>query len=349
MTAWQASDANMSKVIAAATLDDVTASLVEVEKRVEVNGWHAAGFLSYEAAPAFEPMLPRRPAGRFPYLWFGLYPTPATVKLPAPLHPRDVLEWSPIVGRETYNTAIDKIREYITEGRTYQVNYTLPLHADFNSSPWDFFLHLARTQNSHAAYVDAGRYVICSASPELFFQLDGNTITCRPMKGTVKRGRTPREDQAQADWLENSEKNRAENVMIVDMIRNDLGRIAGVGSVDVPELFKVERYPTLWQMTSTVTAQTKASVTEIFHTLFPCASITGAPKISTMRIIHELETTPRRIYTGVIGYISPDRKANFSVAIRIALIDRQEQNAEYGIGGGEADSSPPGRNACRLK
>jgi para-aminobenzoate synthetase / 4-amino-4-deoxychorismate lyase len=322
------------QIITAATIDDVTASLAEVERRVDGNGWHAAGFLSYEAASAFEPMIPRRPATRFPYLWFGLYPTPATINLPAPAHPREVLDWSPNVGRDIYNTAINKIREYIADGRTYQVNYTMPLHSDFNTSPWEFFLHLARTQNNHAAYVDAGRYVICSASPELFFRLDGSMITCRPMKGTVRRGRTTREDQARADWMKNSEKNRAENVMIVDMIRNDLGRIARVGSVDVPELFQVERYPSLWQMTSTVTAQTKASLTEIFHALFPCASITGAPKISTMRIIHELETTPRRIYTGAIGYIAPHRKAKFNVAIRTALIDRQEQIAEYGIGGG---------------
>ncbi|HXQ36158.1 MAG TPA: chorismate-binding protein, partial [Anaerolineales bacterium] len=130
------------------------------------------------------------------------------------------------------------------------------------------------------------------------------------------------------------EKNRAENVMIVDMVRNDLGRIARIGSVQVPELFKVERYPTLWQMTSTVTAKTNASLTEIFSALFPSASITGAPKVGTMRIISELETTPRRVYTGSIGYISPGRKAKFNVAIRTALIDRQTQKAEYGVGGG---------------
>jgi para-aminobenzoate synthetase/4-amino-4-deoxychorismate lyase len=208
------------------------------------------------------------------------------------------------------------------------------LQAHFNSSTWEFFLHLAQTQNNHAAYIDTGRYVICSASPELFFQLDGETITGRPMKGTVKRGRTTVEDQARAEWLKNSEKNRAENVMIVDMIRNDLGRIAKIGSVRVPELFHTERYPTLWQMTSTVTAQTSASLTRIFGALFPCASITGAPKVSTMRIINELETTPRNIYTGSIGYISPNRRAAFNVAIRTALIDRQTSKAEYGIGGG---------------
>jgi para-aminobenzoate synthetase/4-amino-4-deoxychorismate lyase len=244
------------------------------------------------------------------------------------------LNWEPTVNRETYNEAIAQIKDHIAEGRTYQVNYTMRLRTDFTGNTWDFFLHLIRSQNNHAAFIDTGRYVICSASPELFFQLEGDTIICRPMKGTVKRGRTTSEDKEQSEWLKNSSKNRAENVMIVDMVRNDLGRIAGIGSVQVPKLFETERYPTLWQMTSTVTAKTSSSLTEIFSALFPCASITGAPKVSTMRIIKELEATPRRIYTGSIGYISPQRKAKFNVAIRTALVDREAQQAEYGVGGG---------------
>ena len=208
------------------------------------------------------------------------------------------------------------------------------LQSEFKINPWSFFLHLAQIQNNHAAYINTGRYIIASASPELFFQLDGEIITCRPMKGTINRGRITLEDEKQAEWLKESEKNRAENIMIVDMIRNDLGRIAKIGSVRVPELFTIEKYPTLWQMTSTVQAETNASLTEIIAALFPCASITGAPKVSTMRIISELETTPRRIYTGTIGHIAPHRKATFNVAIRTALIDTEKQIAEYGVGGG---------------
>ena len=244
------------------------------------------------------------------------------------------LNWQADIERESYNTAIEKIKDYIAQGKTYQVNYTMRLNSEFNGGEWDFFLHLAQTQNKYAAYIDTGRYVICSASPELFFKLDGNKIYSRPMKGTAKRGRTTLEDKEQAEWLHNSIKNRAENVMIVDMIRNDLGRIAEIGSVQVPELFTIEKYPTLFQMTSTVQAKTNASLDEIFSALFPCASITGAPKVSTMNIIAELETTPRKIYTGSIGYISPNRKAQFNVAIRTALIDRENKTAEYGIGGG---------------
>lgn len=322
------------QIIIAETLHDVILALHKVEQRLEQDGLHAAGFLSYESAPAFDSSHLAKPITEFPYLWFGLYPEPRTVHLPEPHGTKPVLDWQPTTERDTYNSAIEKIREYISQGQTYQVNYTMRLQTDFNIDAWEFFLHLVQTQNNHAAYIDTGRYVICSASPELFFRLDGETITCRPMKGTVKRGRTTTEDQAQAEWLKNSEKNRAENVMIVDMIRNDLGRIAKIGSVRVPELFHTERYPTLWQMTSTVTAETTASLPRIFSALFPCASITGAPKVSTMRIINELETTPRKMYTGSIGYISPDKKASFNVAIRTAVINRETRKAEYGVGGG---------------
>jgi para-aminobenzoate synthetase / 4-amino-4-deoxychorismate lyase len=336
------------RVIEIQESDDVITALREIEDLVTNNDWHAAGFLGYEAAPAFDKALITRASTSllddhsslrsvredFPLFWFGLYPAPRLISLPQPASPKPALSWFPLVPRETYNAAIEQIKDHIAHGRTYQVNYTMRLQAEFKADPWNFFLHLAQTQNNHAAYIDVGRYVIASASPELFFQLDEDTITCRPMKGTAKRGHTTQEDKDQAEWLRNSEKNRAENVMIVDMIRNDLGRIARIGSVHVPELFTVEKYPTLWQMTSTVRAKTDMSLAKIITALFPCASITGAPKVSTMRIISELETTPRRIYTGSIGYIAPNRKASFSVAIRSALIDRETQTAEYGIGGG---------------
>jgi para-aminobenzoate synthetase / 4-amino-4-deoxychorismate lyase len=322
------------KLIIATELDQVPQALHEVERCVQEHGWHAAGFVSYEAAPAFDRALITHKADEFPYLWFGIYPQPQPVSLPRPAHPEIILDWQLPVQRASYSGAIDRIKEHIARGRTYQVNYTMRLQARFDQDPWEFFVQLAQSQNLQAAYVDTGRYVICSASPELFFTLDGETVTCRPMKGTARRGRTTEEDQRQADRLRTSEKDRAENVMIVDMIRNDLGRIARAGSVRVPALFQVERFPTLWQMTSTVTAETNASPAKILASLFPCASITGAPKVSTMKIIRELEPAPRRIYTGAIGYFSPRRKASFNVAIRTALIDRQEQQAEYGVGGG---------------
>lgn len=340
---------NPHKVLQTSSISDVRETLQEVESLVNTNGWYAAGFVSYEAAPAFDEALHVLNSEGFPLLWFGLYPEPRALKTSEVL--RDLrglanYDWKASTERASYNTAIQKIKDAIASGQTYQVNYTMRLETDFktdtetdtqmeaNEEGWQLFLHLAMSQNKYAAYINTERDIICSASPELFFKLDGDRIYSRPMKGTVKRGRTTQEDKAQAEWLHRSIKNRAENVMIVDMIRNDLGRIAEIGSVHVPELFNIEKYSTLFQMTSTVQAKTDASVTDIFTALFPCASITGAPKVSTMKIISELETTPRKIYTGSIGYISPNRKAQFSVAIRTALIDKEKKQAEYGVGGG---------------
>jgi para-aminobenzoate synthetase/4-amino-4-deoxychorismate lyase len=325
------------RVICAEKVDDVRDALREVERLVEQKNWHAAGFVSYEAAPAFDSALHILSSGDFPLLWFGLYKEPRILQnmevIKAP-HIPSAQDWRPSIDFQSYNTAIKKVKENIAHGKTYQVNYTMRLNSDFPGGEWDFFLSLAQSQNKYGAYIDTGRHVICSASPELFFKLNGDRIYCRPMKGTVKRGRTTSEDNEQGEWLKASLKNRAENVMIVDMIRNDLGRIAEIGSVKVSDLFTIEKYPTLLQMTSTVQAKTNASLDRIFSALFPCASITGAPKVSTMSIIAELETTPRKLYTGSIGYISPNRKAQFNVAIRTAIIDRKSFTAEYGLGGG---------------
>ncbi len=326
--------ANPHRIISASSAGAVRAALREVESLVNTKGWYAAGFISYEAAPAFDKALRVISSDNFPLLWFGLYDAPKISEVLRDLGGLPPLNWQPSVEREQYNAAIDQARDYIAQGQTYQVNYTMRLKTEFNFDAWNLFAHLAQGQNKYAAYIDTGKYAICSASPELFFTLDDDIITSRPMKGTARRGRTMLEDSEKSAWLHHSIKNRAENVMIVDMIRNDIGRIAEVGSVHVPELFNIEKYPTLLQMTSTVQARTKASVAEIFDALFPCASITGAPKVSTMNIIAELESAPRKIYTGSIGFIAPNRKAQFNVAIRTALVDRENKTAEYGAGGG---------------
>jgi para-aminobenzoate synthetase/4-amino-4-deoxychorismate lyase len=336
---------NPHRVILTEKPEDVRKGLEEVESLVNDHGWTAAGFVSYEAAPAFDPSLQVIPSSGFPLIWFGLYDSPQvleTTKLFKDFGSLVSLNWRPDIEKEIYNNAIQTVKDRIAQGMTYQVNYTMRLKADFETDKrmetdlqaWNLFTHLARSQNKYAAYIDLGDWAICSASHELFFDLDGEVITGRPMKGTVKRGHTTSEDNNAAEWLRASTKNQAENVMIVDMIRNDLGRIAEIGSVHVPELFTIEKYPTLFQMTSTVQAKTKASVTDIFTALFPCASITGAPKVSTMKIIAELETSPRRMYTGSIGYIAPNRKSRFNVAIRTALVDKKNAIAEYGVGGG---------------
>ncbi len=323
-------------VIEAKKIEDVRPVLRDIEAQVRERGRYAAGFISYEASPAFDSAMHTRTSENFPLLWFGLYPPPEKIRLPEPDFSAFSLgDWSPSVCKSEYFRAISRIKEHIYSGDTYQVNYTLQLKVPFSGDPWNLFLSMVRAQSpGYAAWVDTGRYAICSASPELFFSFRGNRLTCKPMKGTVKRGRTLREDEILAGWLHHSEKNRAENLMIVDMIRNDLGRVAEDGSVKVEKLFEVERHPTLWQMTSTIKADSRKSLTEIIGALFPCASITGAPKIRTTRIIADLERTARNVYTGCIGFIGPEPIAQFNVAIRTAVVDRGHGTAEYGTGGG---------------
>ncbi len=325
------------RLIEARSIGEVIPALQEVEALVEEKGLYAAGCISYEAAPAFDSALEVHPPVEFPLMWFGIYEEMHVIEEPdagsAPTLP--MLDWQPSVDTETYRSRIDAIRAYLANGETYQVNYTMRLTAPFTGDPWGFFLSLLQAgQSDYAAYVDTGRFALCSASPELFFELDGETIRARPMKGTAPRGLSAEEDERLSAALFTSEKNRAENLMITDMIRNDIGRIAKPGTVKVPALFSLERYPTLWQMTSTVEAVTDSSITGIMKALFPCASITGAPKVKTMQIIAELEDTPRQIYTGCIGYLAPGRKACFSVAIRTVQIDRHLESAQYGVGGG---------------
>lgn len=328
--------AHPHQIVSVHAIREVLPALEKVESLVERNHWYAAGFVSYEASSAFDPAIVTCDADNFPLLWFGLYPEPGVMDLPKP----DFRAYSlgtpaPSLSLSEYGPAIDRVKDYIRSGDTYQVNYTIRMHMPFAGDAWQLFLAMVRAQSpGYAAWIDTGRYAICSASPELFFKLEGNTISCKPMKGTVKRGRTQREDVELSRWLQNSEKNRAENLMIVDMIRNDLGRVAVTGSVRVPRLFEVERHPTLWQMTSTVTAECTKPVSTLFQALFPCASITGAPKVRTTKIIAELEQRRRGLYTGCIGFIAPDRWAQFSVAIRTTVVDRDSGQAEYGSGGG---------------
>lgn len=237
--------------------------------------------------------------------------------------------------QEAYKDNIAKIKAYIRAGDTYQVNYTLKLLFDFFGSAHELYKQLRRNQLvSYSAYLCHGKQRIMSFSPELFFRKEKNICTVRPMKGTSRRGATLAEDQQLAAILQNDEKNRAENVMIVDLLRNDLGRLAAMGSVQVQSLFDIESYESLLQMTSTITAKTAADLDliHLFKALFPCGSVTGAPKIRTMEIIHELETDRRGVYTGAIGYLAPNGDAQFNVPIRTVVLDGEK--GEMGIGSG---------------
>lgn len=324
------------RVIVAMRPDEVIPALRAIENAVNQHRQYAVGFIAYEAAAAYG-LSVHPPLPDLPLIWFGLYTRAEDIAVPVSIGPAACTTgpWRPRLSLDGYTLSIERIKDYLARGHSYQVNYTFALEAEFTGEPQAFFTDLAAAQQGqYAAFIDMGRFVICSASPELFFRLDGEQLTAKPMKGTAQRGRTRAEDEAHRRCLHQSEKNRAENLMITDMVRNDLGQVARIGSVAVTQLFEIERYPTVLQMTSTVTARTQAPVTRILQHLFPSASITGAPKVCTMAIIRELEPQPRGVYTGAVGMIGPDRQAQFNVAIRTVLFDRKRRQALYGAGSG---------------
>lgn len=345
-----------SVVLCADTPADIPGLLTELEDFTQHRGKVAAGFISYEASPGFDAALTTRPPGKIPLAWFGIYDEPIAVHSPAREvsdQAMDEMPWSGTMSQVDYTRAIERVHDHIREGDTYQVNYTMRLGSEWDSAAsWQWFCRLIRAQQCrYGAYVDTGNFHIASASPELFFTLDDESLVSLPMKGTAGRHDTPAVDQQAAEDLSRCAKNQAENVMIVDMIRNDMGRVARPGSVYVPRLFAVEAYPTVWQMISEVRCRTDRSIGDIFRALFPCASITGAPKARTMEIIADLETTPRGVYTGTVGYLGPGRRAQFNVAIRTLAIDVAAGKAEYGTGGGVVwDSTAQGEyDECLLK
>jgi para-aminobenzoate synthetase/4-amino-4-deoxychorismate lyase len=327
---------NPLRVIAARDPGEVRAVLRQVDEEVQ-GGRYAAGFVSFEAAAAFGLPVRTLDSG-LAVACFGIFEPDAVERLgrlPA-AGASTIGRWSASIDRAAYLAAIEAIKARIEAGDTYQINFTFRLTAPFTGDPGAVMRHLFAAQaGSWSARVDAGHHVICSASPELFFSLEGERVLCRPMKGTWPRGYWAEQDEARGDALHLSAKNRAENVMIVDMVRNDLGRIARTGSIEVTSLFDVERYPLQWQMTSTVTGTVERPGLEpLFGAMFPCGSITGAPKIRSMEIIQALESTPRGIYTGAIGYAAPGGRAHFNVAIRTVVLDRRAGIAEFGVGSG---------------
>ncbi|AOH55097.1 aminodeoxychorismate synthase, component I [Peribacillus muralis] len=326
---------NPIKIFRAYSIEEVLPQFQKVQEEVE-QGRYAAGYVSYEAAPAFESSFRVKHAGNMPLLWFGIFEKPEGLP-ESSSGAFQLADWKSETDSDSYRAGFENIKSEIKQGNTYQVNYTMRLQSMFEGDDLAFFDRLMRAQQSnYSAYLNVGTHRILSASPELFFRWQNGQLVTRPMKGTVKRGMTLKMDQDHAAWLEASEKNQAENYMIVDLLRNDLGMIAVQGSVQVPQLKEIEKYPTVWQMTSTITADTKPDTTiiDIFKALFPCGSITGAPKIKTMEIISEIENSPRGVYCGAIGYITPESEAVFNVPIRTVVIDEDTGKAEYGVGGG---------------
>ena len=314
-------------------IDDVI-SVLEFAEHKARSGSFVAVLLSYEAAPAFDPAFVTHPPSDFPLAWASVFDNACDDDHTAPA---SSTTWTPLVTRSEYDHSVTRIKELIAAGDTYQVNYSFPLTSKFNGDAVAWYRDLCIAQGAeYSVYLDLGRYQVLCLSPELFFERRGNHVITKPMKGTVRRGRWPAEDRELAHWLANSTKDRAENVMIVDLLRNDLGKVSVPGSVRVSSLFDLERFETVWQMTSTVesTLQDGTSLVDLVRALFPCGSITGAPKIRTMQIIRDLERFPRGAYTGAIGLLKPGGDCVLNVAIRTVVIDTETGVATFGVGGG---------------
>src|SRR4051812_15376408 len=343
-----------SRILTAVRPDDVAGVLQEVHDATEAGSW-AYGYVSYEAAGGLDPRLPGGAvSGQPPLVWFGLCAEPARAEPVSAPGPVETSPWRPAWTAAQHAEAVAVVREHIAAGETYQCNLTDRLRTSAAGDAEALYRRLALAQRgAHNAYLDLGRYVVASASPELFFEWIGDEVRTRPMKGTAPRGRTTAEDACQSRSLRESAKEQAENLMIVDLLRNDLGRIAEVGSVTVDELFAVERYPTVWQLTSQIRARIRPDVglLELFRALFPCGSVTGAPKQRTMQLIRELEPAPRGVYCGAVGLVAPPTapfRARFGVAIRTAVVDRATGAAVYGAGGGITWGSDAVRERAEL-
>ena len=348
--------------------------LFEKIESATAQGQRVAGYFAYECGQYFEPTAVLRRNKDEPLAWFGFYDRcirfdhsagvfldphpfgsePRGISSPVEFPGKSEIQFS--IDEAQFTQRIHQIHTRIRAGDIYQLNFTFPLNAELSESPAELYARLAVAQPvDYAAFLHCrpGHHIL-SLSPELFFRIDQNGSTRRiatqPMKGTARRGRTTAEDQRISDWLRNDPKNRAENVMIVDLIRNDLGRLCTYGSVHAEKLFQVDRYPSLWQMTSTITGDLRHDVNyeQILRALFPCGSVTGAPKVRAMQLLAEIEPQPRGIYTGAIGYFSSEQSI-FNVAIRTLSLEHGK--ATMGVGSGIVIDSDPKDEflECRLK
>ena len=316
---------------------EVADLLAQVESYQE-QGYYVVGYVSYEAAPAFEEKLAVHKApllGEY-LLYFTVHDRVETSPIPLTYDEVDLpSNWQEVTSAADYEKAIAQIHHHLRQGDTYQVNYTVQLKQELSANPFAIYNRMVVEQEAgYNAYVEHDEMAVISMSPELFFEQNDRELTTRPMKGTTKRGLTDQEDLDQAAWLEQDPKNRSENMMIVDLLRNDMNRLSEVGSEHVERLCQVEQYSTVWQMTSTIKSQVRPDVdlVEVFRSLFPCGSITGAPKIATMEIIKNLEPQARGVYCGTIGILLPNGRRIFNVAIR--TIQLHKGQAIYGVGGG---------------
>ena len=352
---------NPREIVVAQQADQVVPALGRL--RAELNaGRHAAGWLAYEAGHAIEPKLARLACdgGKLPLLWFGLFDSADPVRvadLPSLLGDPDGA-WAgaprPIISRDAYDAAHARVQELIAAGDIYQANLSFRADVPIQGSPLGLYAKLRRSACAGwGGIVHDGRNWLLSLSPELFFKSDGEKVETRPMKGTAPRSRYPAEDAALAAALAADPKQRAENLMIVDLIRNDLSRVSVAGSVVAPELFAIEHYPSVHQMVSAVEARLAPGrdAIDLIEALFPCGSVTGAPKLRAMEVIAEVEADARGPYTGAIGAFAPDGKAAFNVAIRTLVLEEGRDEARIGLGSAVvADSTADGEwDECLTK
>ncbi len=333
-------------IIQADSIDQVIPALQEIEQRTH-DGWYAFGYIAYEAAAAFGLPVLTNPSGHPPLLWFGLCKTNniqqieiSDIAISSPQYTPPELKIN--LTEESYIRTIARIKQHIERGETYQVNYTVRANCIGAESGLDLFTYLYRAQPiPYAAFIQDNDWQIHSLSPELFLNKHSSLIESRPIKGTIGRGLTPEQDQQKIGQLKHSAKDQAENIMILDMMRNDLGRICKLGSVQSQNICRMERYRSLFHLTSSVQGvlSDDSTLTSIFQATFPAASITGAPKHRTMDIIRNYEDSPRSIYCGAIGFIKPDGDFTFNVAIRTMYGSADEYT--LGVGGGIIWDSDP--------
>ena len=328
-------------VLVAAEHSAVLSVLNEAEERATRDRMYAVGYVAYEASHAFDHKFPKRDID-LPLACFALFATETSITSLTDLYSPDEqtnADWHLVESRESFEAKVDHIKSMIGAGEVYQINLTSRMSNEEQVTLADF----ARWSHDmpHAVFMSGPEVTVCSASPELFFEREDGVVWSKPMKGTVGRKPEALADEANAQWLQTSAKNRAENVMITDMVRNDLARLSSTGKVSVDKLFGVERYPSVWQMTSTVKTEVSASIADIFTALFPAASITGAPKHAAVDVIDGLEDSPREIYTGALGIIQPSGFASFNVAIRTAWSDSRSGKSRFGVGCGIVWDSDP--------
>ncbi len=334
-------------VLVAYSVSDVVPLLEKLE-RYSSDGKASIGWISYEASSIFDDAYPKRPPlfENLPYACFVVFnryaSSPANYNIDSTKEELCSIQWQPLITKEKYIKKVKVIKENISAGNVYQVNFTFPLLAKLAGDLQNLFRRLCHAQgNGYFVFLDTPPFAVLSISPELFFRYEGNVLSVRPMKGTRPRGRWKEEDDFLRTELKNSEKDRAENLMIVDLLRNDLGKISEFGSVEVPGIFTIEPYRTVWQMTSEVKCTTRASLADVFKSIFPSGSVTGAPKIYAMKLINLLEEYPRGVYCGCAGIVFPERKAVFNVAIRTILYNYLTNEAYYYVGSGIVwDSNP---------